>query len=587
MFTVFRVDQRLRHVALAAAIGGLAVTACRDASGPGGPVAPSTEVMGNQRASVGMFEGLGRPSFGVRIQARGPFRPRVPFEVVVSVSSNKTVRRAQINLSTPDWLAGGAITGGRPTTSWSVSIDSGQTLEFRRTLVPQAAGYYTLQGSITQQSDERSYVFPSRGEGAIVWVLVDQSGGALTSHFSPRRFPRGMLPSPGPFTVQMRPSDTAFTPQLCDPGDPTCGPQRGCCVSGSVTYLEQPNDVRSMRDVLVYMRIFNPVTGATLLTQTTRTNSGGSYAGLPCLLTGESATITIQTVHARFFVSDSRANTAPTLYPAYPSSCNNSINMYFQTDGAAVYERLLTVTDNELSKYGRLQPPIEVRISDSTSYGPYPTKSFYTRAGASGPKHVRIQVPAIGGQLGTNDFEKYFVTAHEFGHAFLDNAFFSGDAGYGNCGPEHFVNSVTNPKCAYSEGFADAHTVATQPVAAEAFDFETTNYGNIPNGYQIEGAVAAYFLDVTDPTANTSTERDFLATPYSFLNAVIDNCQAKPSGSWVGAFDLRDFRLCFENRTNGTTVRLSPTSPNFGQTATWSLANMSNDYVWNVDGTRN
>jgi hypothetical protein len=306
------------------------------------------------------------------------------------------------------------------------------------------------------------------------------------------------------------------------------------------------------------------------------------------LLTGEAATVTIQTVHARFNVSDSRANTAPTLYPAYPSSCNGTINMYFQTDAAAVYERLLTVTDNEVAKYGRLQPWIEVRISDSTSYGPFsPTKSFYTRATSSGPKHIRILVPSIGGQIGTNDFEKYFVTAHEFGHAFLDNAFANGDAGYGNCNVVHFVNSVTNPKCAYSEGFADAHTVAAQPSAAAFFDFESTNYGNVPDGFQIEGAVAAYFLDVTDPTANTSTEHDLLATPYSFLTSVIDNCQAKPSSSWIGAFDIRDFRLCFENRVNGSTVRLYPVAPAFSQVATWSLTNMSNDYIWNVDGVRN
>ncbi len=149
------------------------------------------------------------------------------------------------------------------------------------------------------------------------------------------------------------------------------------------------------------------------------------------------------------------------------------------------------------------------------------------------------------------------------------------------------MNTVTNSKCAYSEGFADAHTVAAQPSAAAFFDFESTNYGNVPNGYQIEGAVAAFFLDITDPTADTPTEHDFLATPYTFLSSVVDNCQAKPASSWIGASDLRDFRLCFENRANGTTVRLSPTAPAFSQVATWSLANMSNDYVWNIDGVRN
>lgn len=362
----------LRHT-LPTLLTAAATVGCQTPDQGGLPTLPSIDaaVGAAPIAASGLLESHGSPSFQVQLAVEGPFRPGTAMQVTVSVSSNKAVRRAKVELFAPDRLPAGAGVMDGPLANWITPIDSGMTRSFRRTIVFPSEGYYTLQGAITQISGEQSVVFPSRGEAAIAWMLIDRAGGLLTSYFDARRIPLGVYPRPGRFTTQMQPSDTTVSIQLCEPGDPTCGPQRGCCVGGAVTYLEGPNQVLAMRDVLVLMRIYNPATGATLLTQTTRTNTSGTYGGLPCLLSGEAATVTIQTVHARFNVSDSRANTAPTLYPAYSSSCNGTINMYFQTDAAAVYERLLTVTDNELAKYGRLQPWIEVRISDSTSFGPF------------------------------------------------------------------------------------------------------------------------------------------------------------------------------------------------------------------------
>ena len=130
----------------------------------------------------------------------------------------------------------------------------------------------------------------------------------------------------------------------------------------------------------------------------------------------------------------------------------------------------------------------------------------------------------------------------------------------------------------------------TQSASQGAFDFEYTNYGGVNGrGRFVEGAVAAYFVDLVDPVQNAPpVERDLLAVPFLLVTGVIDNCQSKINGSWQGTFDLQEFRLCFENRPNGTTVRFSPSSPVFSPApTTWSLANMSNDYVWNVDGNHN
>ena len=121
---------------------------------------------------------------------------------------------------------------------------------------------------------------------------------------------------------------------------------------------------------------------------------------------------------------------------------------------------------------------------------------------------------------------------------------------------------------------------------SRVFNFELVNFGSPTDGHKIEGAVAAYLVDATDPVLDAPGERDFLEAPFSFVAKMLDNCQSFINGTWQGSYDFRDFRLCFENRADGVAVRLWPTG--FGSPpATWSLPNMSNDWIWNVDGIRN
>jgi hypothetical protein len=95
------------------------------------------------------------------------------------------------------------------------------------------------------------------------------------------------------------------------------------------------------------------------------------------------------------------------------------------------------------------------------------------------------------------------VTAHEVGHAIMDDSYHDAFPATTNC-VNHPINGVTSDTCAWTEGFADWVSVATYgPVFIGnpfAIDLETATWGTpgFQNGDQVEGRVAGALLDLVD-----------------------------------------------------------------------------------------
>ena len=459
-----------------------------------------------------------------------------------------------------------------PVASWTERFDSGSVVKRSVVVVPRVAGYYTIEGAVRQISTEQ-HANPADAGSSMRWALTTSTGGRLTSSFDPSGMPAGALAVPGPFRLQT----PTVGVQLCDPSDPPpggCGPQRSCCLVGTVTYKDAPGLYLPMGRASVQSRIVNPVTGATLLTQIAVASSSGGFGGFACPLPGEQSSITVLGSHSRFTVTDARGAGDPPLL-VYPSSCGQALPYVLQSDAAAIFQRMLSVTDNQLALFGKSQPWIPVKIV-SAALG------AYDRNGPAGPE-VRIPAGSIGALTDGTAYTNRFVPAHEMGHAFLDRAFQNNDEGYGQCPPIHPVGDTTNFRCAYSEGFADWHTLLTLPGTQGVFDFEDANYaaGFPGKGHLIEGAVASYLVETTD--AVRAVESDALALSVSFVGQVIERCEHTRPRPGAGANDIRNFRFCLENRLTAGNMRFYPSAPSFQQ-PTWTLANMSNNYVWNVDG---
>lgn len=148
----------------------------------------------------------------------------------------------------------------------------------------------------------------------------------------------------------------------------------------------------------------------------------------------------------------------------------------------------------------------------------------------------------IGAQDGAKVWEELgrFSQAHEYGHA-LQNAALGGIQ-FGTCPKSHLVNGAYDLKCAYFEGFANFHAVVVENVLVanvERNAYYPADPALFPDNYWdggvIEGAVAAFLLDITDPLgeSGTSEAHDRTAYPGTYVADLVRTCRVdgnRPDG---------------------------------------------------------
>ena len=168
--------------------------------------------------------------------------------------------------------------------------------------------------------------------------------------------------------------------------------------------------------------------------------------------------------------------------------------------------------------------------------------------------------------------------AHGYGHAFHEKAI-GGYAVEGSCPRDHYLSGAYSLDCAFQDGYAEFHLVVT---VADTNDFKKIiedtpdNYvypanfgdGNPTDGNIIEGTVAAFLYDLTDPK---NESHDDLDLPGRYVADVIGTCGGQANGGGFYEANGADHLVaCFQLETPPYGEKYDGTNYYFG-TRSYSL----------------
>lgn len=203
---------------------------------------------------------------------------------------------------------------------------------------------------------------------------------------------------------------------------------------------------------------------------------------------------------------------------------------------ARVFDRMRAAAGAAQQLFGQSRPQIKVMLttSGSNSYYSKSQDRIYIKTNAS-PDH-------IWGSFGD------FVIPHEYGHAFHHKALGGINSNSGvNCNP-HTLDGPSSLGCAMAEGFADYFAAATLGAYANFFENSTFYPGG--DGSVIEGPVAAFLYDLTDPA---NEPHDSMNYPGSYVGAIFNSCLTYSIG--LSANGIDHIIYCLENQVDPAVVQ--------------------------------
>ena len=183
-----------------------------------------------------------------------------------------------------------------------------------------------------------------------------------------------------------------------------------------------------------------------------------------------------------------------------------------------------------------------------------------------------------------------FTAAHEYGHALQQQAL--GGIPPHSCPSTHQFNVAMDWSCAYTEGWADYHAAATRGSAGSFFsaiESDQALLGN-SNGAGVEGSVAAFLFDLSDP-ANESPH-DVMQYPGHYVAEIVKTCKTATGFGTQQANTVAGLILCFEDTFDLTTWNTyfsagGGTTP-YGESNTaakpsgWSATDIRTAWKWNL-----
>jgi len=537
------------------------------------------------------------PRFQVSIEASGDLRPGVPTVLALSGTSNRATRLAGFSIHLPEVEAAKQTSWGPdfrvpegeplpPAARWQTGTGSGSPFQYTTSVTIPEPGYYRVVATARKASGEPA--ISSEGERiqdiahARLWLLVREGGGVVTASFEPDSLPPGAVRSPGPLRFRR----SGYRPGR---GQLGTGVRPGKDGVGRASVVHTVLEALQGLIRRVGLDRSSPVTG--LLPQTELTwkilyynEDDSSFVGLPdahyqveffekteecedsaplgCPQSGfdtgktnSQGYIILQCRDGEFY--DGSVSTKNTILFTNPLGGDGfsgdfdfDCGQIFQTTAtASVPARVFVGTTMSAQQsqalLGVSRPQIEVELSESTDYS-----GVYFGGSTD---LIRIDtMESTWGPFG------YTVQAHEYGHAVHEKAL-GGIPVSGSC-PDDVENRFTdetNLACAFTEGFATYHAALTMgSLAGEHFNhvkWTSTDVQDGSDGALIEGAVAAFFFDITDDMAEHSgelndDEPDDLALAPSWLGQVIATCEVLDSGIWFqGLRDLWRWNLYFES----------------------------------------
>jgi hypothetical protein len=524
--------------------------------------------------------------FSVDVRASGSFRPGQPIQITVTGAANLNTGNTTVQLLLPEVAAaerggwsrmeygpGGAV---QPALVARQAMSRGQSLTRTANITIPRPGYYQVIASVIQSeespSDERPEQLVQNVAHDEIWLWVSENGGRVTESFEPNRIPESMHRVPGPLTPMTQAPPTARTDAAEGPRTQRAAATRPrtnhAPISGWVDihamYMNQDiknpdNTYGALRPIpnaryefIIYNRLGTQVQIAPGETDTeglafmqcySDANGWGRYK-LKVYLDNNRVTMAEQLV-------------LETQIRDFATTCGTVANEQALTgnlpkERAHVFQNLDRAIRNGDAFFGRQRGDITVAMSSTHSYSTYEWSTAARRL-------IIATNPGTGfaGQIwGTYGA---FVQAHEYGHAYHNDVLGGVERYYYNpyptpvCPTVHNMQDATNLQCALAEGFADYYAVVALPGGTGGIqnDLEVAVYSpgatNLfgkaagANGSIIEGAVASFFYDITDPANETHDQTQY---PGSYVADIVRSCQVY-AGAWRLNNGVDDIAYCF------------------------------------------
>lgn len=541
--------------------------------------------------------------FAVQLRASGSFRPGEPVQITVTGRANLRTSDAQVRLVLPEVAAaresgwnGFHLPMDHPLTpelAERSAMSHGQSLTRTANVVIPRPGYYQVVASLLRGSAAGDDERPARGEldqdvaHAELWLWISESGGKVTERFDPSLFPAGTWAVPGPLT-------------------PTTGPRPGASAAPAA-------------DARTAARLSAAPGGAR-----------GSHAGTAGYVQShavyynndKAAVAPIPNARAEYTIYTRGGALVRTDKMNTDATGNSSVACYSDAGGYGTY-RYRVLLDND--RVG-METPVVLDISGDFAYdcgGAYTDQVPSTQTWGKERAHVfvgldqgirnadrvfafsraKILVRLDGAQpystydwngsdmllIDTQPTAPYadqiwgtygaFVQLHEYGHGFHEKAL-GGVKRYYSCPEPHYMETRTTLACALAEGFPDYFAVVARGSAMGTMESDiergiyspgsTSAYGVAAgtNGGTIEGAVASFLYDITDPANET---HDQTAYPGRYVVDIIRTCQVYVGGAWQLNTGVDHLVYCFQGtidsdaslfgRTVPTSLTYSATDP--------------------------
>jgi hypothetical protein len=506
------------------------------------------------------------------INARGPFRPGTPIQIVVTAVGNLGARNANLEVMLLDQeeefrSQNGSRTTPRKLGRWSGDLTRGAQRQLSASVTFDRPGYYRVYAQV-KSTGEPEEQRAGRGDTLVfnvshttLWILIDENGGRLTEGFdSLAAYGNGRQPKFGPFGPFVSMSSPA----------PSSGASANTVMSADRVYgyikhhdLDS-NTTIGLAAVLVRLTCYDNVQEMETLYDTSTDANG--YFDVACSY-GE----IMQRLSWTLFNSVAQIKTPSGALSAGATYLDGGAPLYYEGHmpsnyAAHVFKQLNEKVPIAVQRFGRNINQTEVRVSDTNiQYGIH-----YS------PTNDRIETnfSRIPGEDG------WFVTLHEFGHRYqyiaIDRwAASLCDDENGDGIPEHGFTEPETLPCAFVEGFADFFSMwiagdrlGTAPYSGDwglennsAFGAPTNNPFEF-DGLRVEASVAAFLYDLVDGEYEPDGPNGFpgnaeawdnVTYPASWLANVMHYCRVDSNTKLGGADQLI---YCLERDTTARTESL-------------------------------
>jgi hypothetical protein len=466
--------------------------------------------------------------FDVDLSVDGSLRPGTPIQLRLSARNTLEPTPATVRITLPEAAllqrARGKQKGKQPrvsvemneTLSSAVEVNqhmgSGQTVNRTKRVTIEEPGYYRVLATahapdapITAKDGRWIDNLTSR----VLWIYLSEEGGQITDRFNPDLLPDDARKQPGPLT--MRDERFRFTTSSSASSSGQSTAKLSGPIDLSLSYVQiQGNVVRPVEDAEVEVTLYQGQNDQAVNGYSRDTDAQGRVT-LSCPGNGYYAIARVYADNSVVNVNDTYSQEMAT-YHFDDNDCGDMVSLNADSRVAHTYLQMSDAIDASRSFFNHSRGEIQVVVGSRGSvYDPGEDRIYLEESDADG-----------------GEFNN-FIISHEYGHALHEKGL-QGNEG-GNCPRPHFLSGAHNLTCAFSEGFANYHAVVTVDNYVRGrveynyyYPGRSTTSTSTPldDGSIIEGAVAAFFYDLTDP-ANES--HDNLNFPGSYVADIIETCE--------------------------------------------------------------